>query len=167
MKNMEGEGVMKQTSTFFLKSAIILIGLTVTGLSIFGLPGLAAFSAVENPEFAYLKLPVLLGLYATEIPFFLALYQAYRLIQSIESGKAFTLEAANTLRMIKICAWVITGIYSAGALFLLLQGALHPGIAAAGLVIVLASMTISIFSALLHEMLSHALEMNSDNELTI
>ncbi|MFL8936826.1 hypothetical protein ACKA06_08520 [Rossellomorea oryzaecorticis] len=30
---------MKQTSTFFLKSAIILIGLTVTGLSIFGLPG--------------------------------------------------------------------------------------------------------------------------------
>ncbi|MFL8936825.1 DUF2975 domain-containing protein [Rossellomorea oryzaecorticis] len=122
---------------------------------------------MENPEFAYLKLPVLLGLYATEIPFFLALYQAYRLIQSIESGKAFTLEAANTLRMIKICAWVITGIYSAGALFLLLQGALHPGIAAAGLVIVLASMTISIFSALLHEMLSHALEMNSDNELTI
>jgi Protein of unknown function (DUF2975) len=167
MKNMEGEGVMIHTSTFFLKSAIILIGLTVAGLSIFGLPELAAFSAVKNPGFAHLKLPVLLGLYATEIPFFLVLYQAFRLIDSIKTGTAFTVKAADTLIMIKICAWIISGIYFIGALFLLLQGALHPGIAVAGLLIVFASMTISVFAEVLHEMLWQALEMKLDNELTV
>jgi Protein of unknown function (DUF2975) len=53
------------------------------------------------------------------------------------------------------------------ALFLLMQGALHPGIAAAGLVIVNASMTISVFAAVLHEMFRYALELNPDNELTV
>jgi hypothetical protein len=69
MKNMEGESVVEKTSTFFLKSAVILTGLAIVGLSMYGLPELAAFSAMKNLEFAYLKLPVLLGLYTTEIPF--------------------------------------------------------------------------------------------------
>ncbi|XXM71143.1 DUF2975 domain-containing protein [Lysinibacillus sphaericus] len=158
---------MNKTLTFILKSAVILTGLYVAGLSIFGLPGLAAFSAMKNPEFAHLKLPVLLGLYATEIPFYLALYQAYRLIKYIESVTAFTVDAANALSMIKNCGWIISGIYFTGALFLLIQGALHPGIAAAGLVIIFASMTISVFAALLHEMLRRALELKSNIDLTI
>jgi hypothetical protein len=50
MKNMEVEGVMEKTLTFFLKSAVILTGLAAGGLSKYGLPGQAAFSAMKNPE---------------------------------------------------------------------------------------------------------------------
>ncbi|WP_171910667.1 hypothetical protein [Rossellomorea aquimaris] len=34
------------------------------------------------------------------------------MIEYIESGTAFTVEAANTLRMVKKCAWIISGILS-------------------------------------------------------
>ncbi|MCA1053706.1 DUF2975 domain-containing protein [Rossellomorea aquimaris] len=159
--------MMKKTALFFLKSAIFMIGLFVVGISIFGLPKLATYSAVVNPEFAFLKWPILLGLYSTEIPFFLGLYKAYKLVVSIDTRKAFTIESVNNLRMIKCCAWIISVVYIIGALYLFLQGALHPGIALIGMVIVFASVTISVFAAVLHKLLSHALELKIENELTV
>ncbi len=98
---------MKLT-TIFLKSAVLLIGLVVLGLSVFGLSKLAEFSASVNPEFSYLRWPVMLGLFMTEVPFFLALYQTFRLLGRIENKDAFSEEAVKSLRRIKMNALVIS-----------------------------------------------------------
>ncbi|NQD64834.1 DUF2975 domain-containing protein [Bacillus haikouensis] len=158
---------MKQITIVFLKSAIIILGLVVLCISIFGLPKIAAFPAEANPEYAYLKWPVMLGLYITEIPFYLALYQSFKLVGFINQRIVFSEEVVRNLKLIKLNAWSITLLYSAGAILLLTQNALHPGIAIAGIVIIFASVTISVFVSVLLEVLNHALELKSENNLTV
>ncbi len=64
---------MKEGTTTLLKVAVLIIGLAVVALCVFWLPGLATYSAEMNPEYAYLRVPVLVGVYLTLIPFILAL----------------------------------------------------------------------------------------------
>lgn len=74
---------MKRGSTFFLKGVIVLIGITVLALCIFWLPGIASRDAEANPETAYLQYPFLVCAYVLSIPFFVALYQAFKLLSYI------------------------------------------------------------------------------------
>jgi hypothetical protein len=151
----------------FFKAAIILIGLVVLCISIFGLPKLAAYTASANPEFAFLKWPVLLGLYLTEVPFYLALYHSFRLVGFIDQETAFSKKAAKKLKLIKINAWSITLMYLAGAILLLTNKALHPGVAIIWGIIIFASVIISVFASVLQELLSHANALKYENDLTI
>ncbi|MGR3764221.1 DUF2975 domain-containing protein [Rossellomorea sp. NS-SX7] len=158
---------MKLGTIFFLKSAVIFIGLIVLCLSVFVLPGLAEFSASANPEFAHLKWPVLLGMYMTLVPFLLALYQAYKLLGLIKNKHAFSEGAVNTLKQIKMNAIIIALQYLTGAVLLLTQKALHPGVAILGMVIIFASVTISMFTSVLQKLLNHALDAKSEHDLTV
>ncbi|KYC97015.1 hypothetical protein B4102_3529 [Heyndrickxia sporothermodurans] len=70
---------MKQGTTTFLKLAILIIGIIILAFCIFLLPGLASEAAKENPEYAFLRFPVLVGaviIFATlVISFFSAVLQ--------------------------------------------------------------------------------------------
>ncbi|ETI68266.1 DUF2975 domain-containing protein [Neobacillus vireti] len=158
---------MKRGTVIWLKGTIFVIGIITFVISIFFLPGLAKEAAEMNPEYAYLRFPVLIGLYATEIPFFLALYQALKLLHYIEREVAFSELAVFSLGYIKKCAFIIIGLYVIGILMLAIQNALHPGIAIIGVVIIFAALVISLFSAVLQELLRSAIELKSENDLTV
>ncbi len=158
---------MKRGTTTFLKVAVISIGALVFILCVVWLPTMAKHTAELFPEFAYLKWTVLIGLYLTAIPFGIALYQAFKLLNCIEKKHAFSGKAIESLTRIKQCALLITVIYVVGMLFLLIQDALHPGIAILGMIISFASATISIFAAVLQELLRNASELKSENDLTV
>ncbi|WP_026571992.1 MULTISPECIES: DUF2975 domain-containing protein [Sediminibacillus] len=157
---------MKKGTTIFLKLAVIIIGLVIIALCIW-VPSLAKEAAEMNPEYAYLRYPVLIGVYIPVIPFFTALYQAWMLLRYIEQKQAFSPWAVAALKRIKVCGIAIGSIYIAGMLFLISQNALHPGIALIGLLIVFASFVIAVFSAVLQELLASALQIKKENELTI
>ncbi|MHA7138863.1 DUF2975 domain-containing protein [Rossellomorea arthrocnemi] len=157
---------MKRGTTIFLKGAVIALGAIVFVLCVVWLPTMAKHSADLFPEFAYLQWPILIGLYLTAVPFNLALYQAFKLLTCIEEH-AFSGKAIVALHRIKLYALLITAIYVAGIVFLLIQNALHPGIAMVGIIISFASVTISIFAAVLQELLRNALELKSENDLTV
>ncbi|NBJ69385.1 DUF2975 domain-containing protein [Roseburia sp. 1XD42-34] len=158
---------MKRGSVTVLKAAIFAIGIVVLSLCIFALPSLAKSLAEMYPEFAYLRYPVLLGLYLTTGPFFYALYQGLRMLHLIENGKAFSYLAVYTLVRIKYCASMISILYIMGMIFLLTQNALHPSIAIMGLVILFSSIVIMLFSAVLQSLFKNALIMRLENELTV
>lgn len=158
---------MKRGTTIFLKWAVIAIGAIVFILCVVWLPTMAKHTAELFPEFAYLKWPVLIGLYMTAIPFGFSLFQAYKLLVCIEKQHAFSGEAIGALHRIKQCALMIMMIYLIGILFLFIQDALHPGIAILGLIIIFASVTISVFAAVLQELLHSALKIKSENDLTV
>ncbi|WHY78625.1 DUF2975 domain-containing protein [Neobacillus sp. WH10] len=158
---------MKRGTTTSLKLAIFIIGIISLALCIFFLPGLSREAAKINPEYAHLRLPVLLGLYITVIPFFLALYQAFKLLGYIESKNAFSELAVVSLKHIKYCANTIIIIYVIGISLLVSQNALHPGIAIIGFTIVFAAFVISLFTAILQELLRNALEIKAENDLTV
>ena len=151
----------------FLKCAIYFIGLVVFGLCVFWLPMMANEMAALEPTLAYLKFPVLIGIYMTAIPFFYALYQAISLLNLINQEHAFSKEAILSLKGVKSSAIYIVIIYVIGLVFLGSQSALHPGIALMGLTIIFTSILITVFTAVLQELFRSALEIKSENDLTV
>ncbi|MDO5457988.1 MAG: DUF2975 domain-containing protein [Atopococcus tabaci] len=79
---------MKKISTIFLKAAVILLGLPVLSMGIRGLFLLVNYPA--SPDFAPILYPIIIGLYLSMIPYFIALYQSIKLIDSIDKDVSFS-----------------------------------------------------------------------------
>ncbi|WP_332631674.1 DUF2975 domain-containing protein [Halalkalibacter flavus] len=158
---------MKQGSTFFLRIAVILIGAPVLGLCLFGIPWLANHPV--NPDYAHMLYPLLIIMYGTAIPFFTALYQAFRLLNYIDTNIAFSNFSVRALKMIKYCAITIGILYLVGMPFLYLIAEMDdaPGIIVIGLVIIFASSVIAVFAAVLQKLLQEAINIKSENDLTV
>ncbi|UOQ83732.1 DUF2975 domain-containing protein [Gracilibacillus salinarum] len=158
---------MKRGTTLFLKIAILIIGSTILALCVFLLPKLANDTARMYPEYAHLHYPVLIGMYVTAIPFFIAVYQAFKLLNYINNNKAFSGLSVQALTYIRYSANTIIALYIAGSIFLITQQALHPSIAIVGFTIVFASCIIAVFSAVLEKLLQNAIAIQSENDCII
>ncbi|NMD68653.1 DUF2975 domain-containing protein [Bacillus sp. DNRA2] len=162
---------MKQGSTLFLKTVIYIIGIAVLALCIFGLPELAAKDAAAHPETAYLQYPFLIGAYILVTPFFVALYQALKLLSYIGQNKAFTELSVKALIYIKRCAITISTIIIAGLITVIVlfggKGEDITGLISLGLILTFASMVITVFAAVLQKLFQEAIEMKSENDLIV
>ncbi|WP_440895341.1 DUF2975 domain-containing protein [Amphibacillus sp. Q70] len=158
---------MKLRPTFFLKITTLIIALIMLGCLAFFVPHLVDRATEVNPAYAYLKIPVLIGLSLTAIPFYFALLQALKLIQLIEINQAFSKQSIKALDNIKKAAIVILGLYIIGLILLLIINALHLGIAIMGLVIIFVTVVIIFFTSVLLELLTHALKIKIENDLTV
>ncbi|MFD1957570.1 DUF2975 domain-containing protein [Paenibacillus thailandensis] len=160
---------MERGTTLFLKVAVIVIGIPVLALCIFAVPEIANFAAELYPDHPYIKYLVLIDLYAAAIPFYFALYQAFKLLSYIDKNKAFSELSVQALKKIKYCAIAISGLYAAGMPLFYLMAEMDdaPGIIVIGMVIIFASMVIAVFAAVLQKLLKEAIEIKSENDLTI
>lgn len=109
---------------------MILIGIPILALCLFWLPWITKEAEGHFP--AYLLYPAAAGLYLSAIPFYTALYQAFRLLSCIDKSKAFSDFSVRV-----------------------------------GLVIPFASLVIAVFAAVLEKLLQNALDIQSENDLTI
>lgn len=155
--------------TFFLKFVVVLMGLPVVALCIFLLPGLSEYVADITPEFSYTKYLFLIGMYATALVFFYALYQTLKLLTYIDKNKAFSDLSVRSLKNIKYCAITISILYVAELpiIYLIADADDAPGVMLIGLVITFASMVIAVFAAVLQKLLKHAIDIKSENDLTV
>lgn len=155
--------------TFFLKFVVVLMGLPVLALCIFLLPGLSEYVADIIPVFPYLKHLFLIGMYATAIVFFFALYQTLKLLTYIDKNKAFSELSVNALNKIKYCAITIGILYVAELpiIYLIADTDDAPGVMLIGLVITFGCMVIAVFAAVLQKLLKNAIDIKNDNDLTI
>ncbi|PWA12560.1 DUF2975 domain-containing protein [Pueribacillus theae] len=160
---------MKRGSTLFLKIVVILIGIPILALCIFVVPKIANYAAELYPEFAYIKYLVLIVMYAAAIPFYFALHQALRLLSYIDKNIAFSELSVRALKNIKYCATTISIVYVAGMPLFYLMAEMDdaPGIIVLGLIIIFASMVIAVFAAVLQKLLKNAIDIKSENDLTI
>ncbi|KAA0955909.1 DUF2975 domain-containing protein [Sporosarcina sp. ANT_H38] len=158
---------MKQGSTLFLKIAVFLIGIPVLALCIFGLPWLANNSV--NPNYAHILYPIIMGMYVSVIPFFVALYQAYKLLCYIDKNQSFSELCVKSIRNIKFCAMTISGLYLLILPFVFLVADLDdaPGLIIVGMVPIFASMVIAVFAAVLQRLLQEAIDIKSENDLIV
>jgi uncharacterized membrane protein YhdT len=150
---------MKRGSTLFLKIAVILIGIPILALSVFWLPSFAN----------YLPYPVLITVYATIIPFFFALYQALKLLSYIDRNKAFSELSVQALKYIKYCAVTISILYVAVIPFLIPVADADdaPGLVGFPVIFMFASSVIAVFAAVLQKLLKEAIEIKTENDLTV
>jgi hypothetical protein len=158
---------MKRGSTLFLRMAVILIGAPVLALGIFGLFWLSKNPA--NPDYAHILYPIVIGMYVSVIPFFAALYQAFKLLSYIDKNQAFSDLSVQALKRIKYCAIAISGLYVVILPFVFLVAELDdaPGLIIIGMVPVFASMVIAVFAAVLQMLLNKAIEIKSENDLIV
>lgn len=152
--------------TLFLKVVVFLIGIPILCICIFGLPWLAK-EAPENMR--YLIYPVIIGMYAAAIPFFFALYQTLKLLSFIDHNKAFSELSVRALKNIKYCAVTISVLYAGLLPFLvpLAEADDAPGLVAFAMIIIFASSVIAVFAAVLQKLLKNAIDIKSENDLTI
>ncbi|MEC3609442.1 DUF2975 domain-containing protein [Bacillus glycinifermentans] len=158
---------MKKGTTLFLKLAVFLIGTPVLALCILGLPWLVKHPV--NPDYTHILYPILIGMYASVIPFFVALYQAFKLLSYIDRNQDISELSVKSLKNIKFCAMTFSGLYVVIMPFVYLLAELDdaPGIILIGMVMIFASMVIAVFSAVLQMLLKDAIDIKSENDLTV
>jgi hypothetical protein len=160
---------MRKGSTLFLK---VVIGLMATGALAIMLwfPQVEGRNANSDWLSLYFNDPFLAYVYAGFVPFFIALYQAFKLLTYIEQNKTFSQDSIKVLRNIKYCAMTII-LFLVGALILIRIFAGEQddpaGPTAVGMVVIFATAVIATFAAVLQKLFQNALDIKSENELTV
>lgn len=155
--------------TLFLKLSVILIGIPILALCIFLVPEIANYAAELLPNIAYIKYLVFIYFFVTAIPFYFALYQALKLLSYIDKNKAFSELSVKALKNIKNSAITISILYVAGMPLFYIIGEADdaPGFILLGLVIIFASFVVAVFAAVLQKLLQEAIDIKSENDLTV
>ncbi len=160
---------MKQSSTTFLRLTVLGMGLAVLGLCALVLPEIAMNWSKAFPYVAAFHYPVLIGLVATTVPFYLALFQALKLLGYIDKNNAFSDLSIRALNNIKFCAAIISAFYviAMPLIYYVADTDDAPGLMVIGLVLAFAPMTIAVFAAVLQRVLQNAIDIKSENDLTV
>ena len=159
----------KRTSTYFLQSVVMLIGLGALALLLWE-PHLEGVNAhATTLAEIYFDDPFLMLVYAGSIPFFIALYQAFRILRLVGQNKVFSGAAVKAFRMIKYCALSIIGFVAVEEVFILLN---HGNDDAAGAVFMgvlftFGSIVVATAAAIFEKLLQNAVDMKSENDLTV
>src|SRR6187431_2934226 len=111
---------MKRSSTIFLQVVIVLIGIGVLAFMLWE-PHIEGRNAHATLFEIYFKDPFLAYAYVASIPFFMALYQVFRVLGYAGQDKAFSQEAVKAVQTIKYCAKAIVGFVAIGEIFIMLN----------------------------------------------
>ena len=162
---------MKRGSTLFLKLVILLLAIVVlTWMVVFprsegAAANLDLISIYTNPFVIYL--------YITWIPFFVALYQAIRLLGFVEKNTVFSQSAVEAVRRIKYCAIAYIGFIAVAIAYIGIMAKMKngdddpAGFVAIGLVLIFASSVIATAAAVFQRILQNAVDIKSENDLTV
>ncbi len=158
----------KRSSTIFLQIVIVLIGIGALALLLWE-PQIEGVNAHATNFEIYFKDPFLALVYAGSIPFFIALYQAFKVLGYAGQNKVFSQAAVQALRTIKYCAIAIIGFVAVEEIFILLNhGSDDPaGGVFMGILITFGSIVIATAAAMFERILQSAVEMKSENDFTV
>src|SRR5829696_7346611 len=111
---------MNRSSTAFLQTCVVLIGVGALALMLWE-PHLEGRNAHATPFEMYFKDPFLAYAYVASIPFFVALYQAFKVLGYAGQNKVFSQPAVNAVRSIKFCAIALVGFVAGAEVFIMLH----------------------------------------------
>lgn len=150
-------------STYILKAVVIGLGILALALGVF----LVYISLTSDDVGGYR--PILLGMVLTLIPFYIGLYQSFRLLNYIERKLAFSTQSVKALKKIKWCALVISLFFALCMpyIYYVAEKDDAPGGILIGLILIVAPFVMAVFAAILQELLQNAIDIQSENELTI
>ena len=108
---------MKKSSTIFLQVVVVLIGIGALALMLWE-PHIEGRNAHATPIQIYFNDPFLAYAYIASIPFFMALYQAFKVLGYVRQNKTFSQATVKALRTIKYCAIAIIGFVVVSVIFM-------------------------------------------------
>ena len=159
---------MKKSSTIFLQVVIILIG--IVALIVMVRFPLTEGRAVNLDLFSIYSDPFIVYGYLASIPFFVALYQAFTLLGYIGKNKVFSLSSVKTLRNIKYCAIIQSILIVMAILYIRTSHNIDDdpaGFIAIGILATFISIVIATAAAVFEKLLQSAVDIKSENDLTV
>lgn len=118
----------------------------------------------------YFKDPFLAYAYLASIAFFVALFQAFTLLRYIGQNEVFSLKSVRALRTIKYCAIALVVMIGAAVAYLFIAVRGKDDIAggvAMGLSMMFVSAVIATAAAVFERLLQTAVDIKSENDLTV
>jgi hypothetical protein len=159
---------MKRGSTIFLQVVIALLGVGVLALLLWE-PQVEGRNVHATQFEIYFKDPFLAYIYLAFVPFFVGLYQAFKILGYARRNEIIFQRAVRALRNIKYCA-LTTAIFILGAeayLFIFMRGKDDiAGGAMMGAFIILVSAIIATAAEVFQRILQNAVAIKSENDLT-
>jgi Protein of unknown function (DUF2975) len=159
---------MKRISIIFLQAVIVLIG--IVALAILIRFPLTEGRAANLDLFSIYFDPFILYGYAASIVFFVALYKAFKLLGYIGQNKVFSSNAVKALKSIKYCAIIISASIVAAGLYIRIFHNKEDdpaGFLAVCIVTTLVAVVVATAAAIFEKILQNAIDMKSENDLTI
>jgi hypothetical protein len=159
---------MKRISSIFLQAVIVLIG--IVALVILIRFPLTEGRAANLDLFRIYLDPFILYGYAASIVFFIALYKAFRLLGYIGQNKAFSSKSVSSLKSIKYCAIVLSVLIVTAGIYIRISHNKEDdpaGFLAICIVTTFISIVIATAAAIFEKILQNAIDMKSENDLTI
>ena len=159
---------MKKSSTIFLQIVIVLIGIGALAVILWE-PHIEGRNVHATLFQIYFNDPFLAYAYTASICFFAALWEAYKLLGCIRRNEVFSERSVRALRIIKYCAISLVGfiVPAEAYLFIVRPGDDIAGGVFMGLLIIFISGVVSITSAVFERLLQNAVDMKSENDLTV
>ena len=167
---------MKKSSIYGEHSrTIVFLQVVIVALGIAALAAWIRFPMTEGRAvnldlFSIYWDPVIAYMYVASIPFFVALYQAFKLLEYIGQNKVFSLSSVKALRAIKYCAIAIIAFIVAGVVLLVItQGGSEDlaGPVALGIMTTFVTIVIATAAAVFERTLQSAVDIKSENDLTV
>ncbi|NWF88339.1 MAG: DUF2975 domain-containing protein [Ignavibacteriaceae bacterium] len=158
-----------KNSSIFLQIVIVLIGICALALMLWE-PHIEGRNAHSTLFEIYFNDPFLAYAYIASVPFFVALYQAFKLIGYIDKNKIFSQVSVEAIKNIKYCALtLIAFIVGAEAYFFIIQRGKEDiaGGVVMGLFAIFISAVIATAAAVFQKLLQNAVDIKSDNDLTV
>ena len=159
---------MRKSSTIFLQVVIVLVGLGVLTFLLWEphLEGVNAHAKFFEVNFD----PFVAYVYLASIPFFMGLYQAVKLLGYARQNQVFSQAAVKALRTIKYCAFITASAIVAAITFIRIKA--HPnddpaGFVMLGMIATFASIVIGTAAAVFERVLQNAVDLKSENDLTV
>lgn len=159
---------MKTISIVFLQAVIVLIGIVALAILIW-FPLTEGRATNLDLVSIYLDPFILYG-YAASIAFFVALYKAFKLLGYIGQNKVFSTHSVGALKSIKLCAIVLSVLIVAAGIYVRIFHSKEDdpaGFIAICIVTTFVSIVVATAAAIFEKILQNALDMKSENDLTI
>ena len=160
---------MKRGSTIFLQVVIVFIGIGALALMLWE-PHLEGRNAHATLFQIYFNDPFLAYAYVASIAFFVSLYQAFKLLGYVGRSEVFSQRSVKALRTIKHCAMSLVGfLVGAEAYFFIVQRGKDDiaGGVMMGLLLIFVSVIVATAAAVFERTLQSAVELKSENDLTV
>ena len=157
---------MKRSSTIFLQVVVVVLGIVALAFLLWE-PLVEGRNAHATLFQVYFNDPFLVWAYTASVSFFVALYQAFKLLGYTGQDKIFSLDSVRAMRIIKYCAKVIVGFIVAAEayLFIVRPGDDIAGGVFMGLLIIFVSGVVTIAAAMFEKTLQSAVDIKSENDL--
>lgn len=154
---------MNRTPTMFLRIVVFCMGLAALALCVLVFP--VGLRAEWDTGFA----PIVIAMYAAAVPFFVALYHTLKLLELIDTSKAFSQKSIAALQHIKYCAAIVAVLFTLGLPYFYNVAQIEdaPGVMVVGLLFAGAPLVIAVFAAVLQELLRSAIAIKNENDLTV